>query len=112
MKKILILLLALLISSICLTACEENPYIGKYQSSNNTILILSSNNNCTIINNLYKASFYTKGKYVIENNNINITFDNNGSNYYGVSSLKGNFEGSKIQFCNSPESLYSIFSKE
>ena len=53
-------------------ACSKNPYIGKYEAPNNTILELSSNNNCTIINNVYKEAFYTKGKYVIDDNNINI----------------------------------------
>lgn len=114
MKKIFFLsiLIIIIIISIDIVTFSDNPYIGQYVSPNNTILKLDSNNNCTIINNLYKDSFYTKGKYVIENNNINITFDNNEPNYYGASSLKGNFEGSRIKLYNSVERKYSIFLRE
>jgi len=112
MKNIFFIFIILIIGSIFMTACDENPYTGKYQSSNSTILIISSNDNCTIINNLYKEAFYTKGKYVIENNNINITFDNNEPNYYGVSILKGKFECDRIKIYNSSEKYYSIYLKE
>ena len=111
MKKIFYILLIMTIS-ICMAACGEDPYTGKYQSSDNTILILNANNNCTIINNVYKEAFYIKGKYVIENNNINITFDSKQGNYYGLSKLKGKFEGSRIQIYDSLGSKYCIFSKE
>jgi hypothetical protein len=112
MKRVIFIFLILIISSICLTACSENPYIGKYESSNNTILELSANNDCTIINNVYKEAFYTNGKYVIKDNKINITFENNEQNYYGVSSLNGEFEGSKIKISNSLDNKDYIYSKK
>ena len=89
MKRIIFIFLILIISGVCMTACSDNPYIGEYEALNNTVLELGSNNNCTIINNVYKESFYTKGKYVIKDNKINITFSNDEPNYYGVSSLNG-----------------------
>jgi len=112
MKRLFFILLILIIGSISMKTYNENPYIGKYQSSNNTTLMLSSNNNCTMIDNLYKGVLYTKGKYVIDNNNINITFDSNEPIYYDVSILTGNFEGSRIKIYNSSEKKYYIYSKE
>lgn len=111
MKNISLIFIILIISSIIMTACDDNPYTGKYRCPDNTILMLSSNKNCTIIYNSYKEAFYTKGKYVIEDNNINITFDDKKPNYYGVSSLKGKFEGSRIKIYNSSQSKYSTYSK-
>jgi hypothetical protein len=111
MKKVFFIVLILTIS-IYMTACNDNPYIGQYVSPNNTILRLDPNNNCTIINNLYKGPFYIKGKYVIKGNKINITFDSYEPNNYGVSSLTGEFEGSRINIYNSLDSKYYIYSKE
>lgn len=111
MKKIFFIMLILTIT-ISMTACNNNPYIGQYISSDNTILKLDSNDSCTIIRNLYKEAFYSKGKYVIKDNNIVITFDKNDSNYYGISSLKGKFEGSRIELYNSSDNEHYIYDKE
>ena len=51
MKKAIYIFLILAISSICICikVRSENPYTGKYENTNNTILELGSDNNCTII---------------------------------------------------------------
>jgi len=95
-----------------MTACSKNSYTGQYEALNNTILELGLNNNCTIINNVYKEAFYTNGKYVIKDNKINITFENNELNYYGVSSLNGKFEGSEIKIYNSLDNKEYSYSKK
>ena len=112
MKKMIFIFVFFIVSSICMTSCSENPYTGKYESSNNTVLELSSNNNCTIINNVYKEAFYTNGKYVVKGNKINITLRNDKPNYYGVSSLNGNFEGSDIKILNCLDGKYYIYLKK
>jgi len=112
MKKMIFIFVFFIVSSICMTSCSENPYTGKYEAPNNTVLELSSNNNCTIINNVYKEAFYTNGKYVIEDNKINITLGNDEPNYYGVSSLNGKFEGSKIKITNSLDNKEYIYLKK
>lgn len=112
MKKMIYIFVILIISSICLTACSKNSYIGKYDSTNNTILELNSNNDCTIINNAYKEAFYTNGKYVIEDNKINITFDKDEPNYYGASSLNGEVKGSEIKISNCLDNKDYIYSKK
>ena len=112
MKKIVYIFLILMFGSICLTSCSKNPYIGKYESTNNTILELNSNNDCTIINNVYKEAFYTTGKYVIEDNKINITFNKDEPNYCGVSSLNGEVEGSEIKISNCLDNKDYIYSKK
>jgi len=112
MKRIIFIFLILIISGVCMTACSDNPYIGEYEAPNNTVLELGSNNNCTIINNVYKESFYTKGKYVINDNKINIMIKNDEENYYGASSLNGKFEGSEIKISNSLDNKEYIYSKK
>ena len=111
MKKAIYIFLILAISSICITARSENPYTGKYENTNNTILELDSNNNCTIINTMYKEAFYTYGKYSIEDNKINITIRDDEANYYGVSSLNGKFEGSNIKIFDSLNNKEYTYSK-
>lgn len=111
MKKILSILLILLISSFMI-ACNDNPYVGKYESSDNVILELNKNNKCTMINTLYKEAVYTNGKYTLKDNNINITFDKKQTNYFGVSSLSGKFEGNRIKLKNTKGKKYYIYSKK
>jgi hypothetical protein len=111
MKKLYFIILIFTIS-IYMAACDQNPYVGQYKSPDNTVLILSSNNDCTIIYNLYKEAFYTEGKYTINDNNINITLASNETNYYGISSLKGKFEGNSIKIYNSSVKQYNTYSKE
>lgn len=111
MKKILYVLIILIFSSF-MAACNDNPYVGKYKSADNTILELNKNNNCTIINTLYKEAFYTNGKYTLKDNNINITFDKKQTNYFGVSSLSGKFEGNRIKLNNTKGNKYYIYSKQ
>ena len=65
MKKILYVLIILIFSS-SMAACNDNPYVGKYESTDNAIIKLNKNNNCTIINTLYKEAFYTNGKYILK----------------------------------------------
>lgn len=112
MKKLIYILLFISISSFGFTACSEDPYIGKYQASNSSILVLGGNNSCTIINNSYKEAFYTEGKYVIKDNDINITFNTKETNYYGVPVLKGKFIGNSIKLNDSLCSKTYIYSKE
>lgn len=111
MKKI-IFIFAILVFVFFITSCSDTPYSGQYISSNNMILKLDSNNNCTIINSVYKEAFFTKGKYIVNNGNIDITFDDKKSNSYGISSLKGKIEGSRIVLYNSYNKEYYTFSKE
>ncbi|MDR3594915.1 hypothetical protein [Clostridium sp.] len=113
MKKMLSIFLVFIMGSIFIVGCSNDPYIGRYKSSDNTILELSSNGNCTIINNLYKDVFYTYGKYSINDNEIEITFENNEENYFRVQSLKGKVKGSSIEFYNcSVDGKEWIYSKE
>ena len=112
MKKVIYIFLILTISSICIIACSENPYIGKYEASNNTVLELDLNDNCTIINTMYKEAFYTYGKYSIEDNKINITIRDDEPNYYGVLGLNGKFEGSNIKIFDSLNNKEYIYSKK
>jgi hypothetical protein len=84
--------------SIFIVGCDNDPYEGKYKTLNNTILELSSDGKCTIINNFYKESFYTYGKYTVYNNELEITFDKDKENYLRVESLKGKVKGSNIEF--------------
>jgi len=112
MKKMKFILLLLIIGSICMMPCSENPYIGEYESSDNTILELRSNNYCTIINNKYKEVFYTNGKYDIKDNKISITFGDNEPNYYGASIINGKFEGSNIKITSSLNSKDYIYIKK
>ena len=112
MKRVIFIFLILIISSVCMTACSDNPYIGEYEAPNNTVLELGSNNKCTIINNVYKESFYSNGKYVIKDNNINITLGNDEPNYYGASSLNGKFEASNIKISNSLDNKEYIYLKK
>lgn len=100
MKKILSILLVFIISSIFIVSCNNDPYIGKYKTSNNTILELSSNGKCQVINNVYKDVFYTYGKYTIKDNEIEITFEKDEENYLRVEGLKGKVKGSNIEFYN------------
>lgn len=100
------------IISIYLKSYNTNPYTGSYKSAGNNIILLSSNNKCTIINSSYKEAFYIKCKYVVKNNNIKIMFDSDKENYYEVSSLKGEFQGSRIKIYNPIESNYCYYIKE
>nr|WP_207715107.1 hypothetical protein [Clostridium beijerinckii] len=88
------------IMSIFISGCDNDPYAGKYKTPNNVILELSSNGNCKIINNFYKEVFYTYGRYTINDNEIEITFDKNKENYLRVEYLKGKVKGSNIEFYN------------
>ncbi|SMC23504.1 hypothetical protein SAMN02745134_01940 [Clostridium acidisoli DSM 12555] len=112
MKKIFFVLATLIIISIYLKSYNTNPYAGSYKSASNNIILLSSNNKCTIINSSYKEAFYIKCKYVVKNNNIKIMFDSDKENYYEVSSLKGEFQGSRIKIYNPIESNYCYYMKE
>ena len=87
----------------------ENSYSGKYVSKYNTILELDKNDNCTIINTVYKDAFYSKGTYVVDNNEIKITFNKNKSDYYR-GTLEGKVQGSKIKFADTTED--NIFVKQ
>ncbi|MVX66604.1 hypothetical protein [Clostridium chromiireducens] len=111
MKKMLSVFLIFIMSSIFIVGCSNDPYIGRYRSSDNTILELNSNGNCTIINNFYKDVFYTYAKYSIEDNEIEIVFENNEQNYFRTKSLKGKVKGSNIEFYNyssvKEEDIYS-----
>lgn len=98
MKKILYILLVFIMSSIFITGCNNDPYSGKYKTSDNTILELSSNGKCKIINNFYKEVFYTYGEYTIKDNEIKITFDKDKQNYLRVEGLNGKVKGSNIEF--------------
>lgn len=111
MKKIYFILI-ILIFSYFMVACNDNPYVGKYKSADNTILEMNKNNKCTIINTVYKDTFYTNGKYVIKDNKVNITFNKKQTYYFGVSSLSGKFEGSRIKLYNVNAQKYDIYSKE
>ena len=74
--------------SVFIIGCDNDPYVGKYKTSNNMILDLSLNGNCKIINNFYKEAFYTNGRHTIKDNEIEITY-NNKQNYLRVECLKG-----------------------
>lgn len=111
MKKIVSILLFFIMISIFITGCNNDPYSGKYKTSDNTILELSSNGKCKVIKNLYKDVFYTYGEYTIKDNEIEITFDKDKQNYLNVESLKGKVKGSNIEFYDyiqkGKESVYS-----
>lgn len=98
MKKIISILLFFIIISIFMTGCNNDPYSGKYKTSDNTILELSSNGKCKVINNFYKDVFYTYGEYTIKDNEIEIIFDKDKQDYLSVESLKGKVKGSNIEF--------------
>lgn len=100
MKKIIYILLAFIVIGIFIAEHDDNPYSGKYESSNNTILELNSNGKCKVIDNFYKDVFYTYGEYTVKNNEIEITFDKDKQNYLRVDSLKGKVEGKNIEFQN------------
>lgn len=112
MKKKFFIMLILIISNFYIVSCDESSYSGKYECNNNIILELSSDGQCSIIENVYKDAFYTKGKYIIEDNNITITFKNNKTNYYGASSLKGKFEGRKLKIYNLSANGYFVLKKK
>ncbi|AQR93641.1 MULTISPECIES: hypothetical protein [Clostridium] len=97
MKRIFFLF-TFFIMGISIVGCDNDPYAGKYKTFNNTILELSSNGRCKMINNFYKESFYTYGKYTINNNELEITFDKDKENYLRVESLKGKVKGCNIEF--------------
>lgn len=86
------------IMGIFIVGCDNDPYEGKYKTFNNTILELSSNGKCKIINNFYKEAFYTYGKYTINDNEIEITFEKDKENYLRVECLKRKVKGSNIEF--------------
>ena len=77
---------------------DNDPYAGKYKTSNNTILELNSNGKFKIINNLYKEVFCTYGKYNTNDNEIEIDINDDKENYLGVKCLKGKVKGSNIEF--------------
>lgn len=114
MKKVVIIMLIAL-SAFCVYSIynnsNNNPYIGKYKSENNTIIYLEKNNACTMIINDYKVAFHAEGKYTVNNNNINITFDKNKSDVYGNVNLKGKFEGSRMTIYKSEESKECVYLK-
>lgn len=111
MKKKFYLLLVFTMGMF-LVACQENPYSGRYEAKDNTILKLKSDNNCTIIINLYRNAFYVDGKYTIEDNNININFNDKKANYFETSTLKGKVEGGRIKLYNSAEKEYMVYYKK
>lgn len=108
MKRVFLWLLAIIII-ISIAGCNNNPYAGEYKTSDNTILELNSNGKCKVINNSYKDVFYTYGKYTINDNKIEITFDEDKQNYMRVKSLNGEVKGSNIEFYDylGKESTYS-----
>ncbi|CUU46764.1 hypothetical protein [Clostridium beijerinckii] len=110
MKRVFLGLLAIVII-ISIAGCNNNnnPYAGEYKTSDNTILELNSNGKCKVINNSYKDVFYTYGKYTINDNKIEITFDEDKQNYMRVKSLSGEVKGSNIEFYDylGKESTYS-----
>ncbi|MFW2487886.1 hypothetical protein [Clostridium chromiireducens] len=98
MKKIVSILLFFIMINIFISGSTNDPYSGKYKTSDNTILELTSNGRCKVIDNFYKDVFYTYGEYTIEDNEIKITFDKDKRNYLNVESLKGKVKGSSIEF--------------
>jgi len=113
MKKLIFLIL-IVITIVLAKGFGENSYTkglytGKYVSKCNTILELRKNDNCTIINTVYKDAFYSEGTYVVDNNNIKITFNKNKSDYY-KGTLEGKVDGSTIKFDDKSED--NIFVKQ
>ncbi len=108
MKRVFLGLLAIIII-ISIGGCDNSPYTGKYKTSDDTILELNSDGKCKVINNSYKDVFYTYGKYAINDNKIEITFDEDKQNYMRVKSLNGEVKGSNIEFYDylGKESTYS-----
>lgn len=101
MKKIFFVILVFIITVSIIAGYNNDPYAGKYKTSDNTILELNSaDGSCKVINNFYKDVFYTYGKYTINHNKIEITFDNDKQNYLRVEGLEGEVKGSNIEFYN------------
>ncbi|MDP4177244.1 MAG: hypothetical protein Q8900_02755 [Bacillota bacterium] len=119
LKKIFFILVialagTLAVISVNTNAFNNNPYEGQYVSRDNSniTLKLDSNNKCTMTYTLYKDAECTDGKYEVNDNKINITFDSKKDNYCGASSLQGEVEGSRIKVYSSLDNKYLVFLKE
>jgi hypothetical protein len=85
-----------------LSSCNSNPYSGKYVYIRNTGLYLCLSNDYTfsLIETMGKFADISYGKYIVDNNNIQLKF--NKANVFNSSNepISGEVRGSRIVFKN------------
>lgn len=96
-KKIFILIIFMLFIFVEFIYHTDDPYTGKYDTNGNITLELKRNGKCTLEANSYKNVFYTEGRYSIKDNNITIDIPKSECSYFGGTSIKGKFQGNRLE---------------
>ena len=112
MKKIIVIFVIILGVSFCYIHVKKDGYVGTYVAANNMIIQLKRDNTCAIINNLYKDSFITYGRYTIKDNKLNMKLEKGSDNYLLLKSINGEFKGSNIKLYYPENKKGSTFYKE